>query len=102
MEADPGSDPAPDGGVWCLLSLDGYRLVGWSPGFAAHLAAPDLTPPVHLLTALADPALLSAVAEAVEDPDPKAARRVQDSPLAAVKRPGADPGTVRVEIMETT
>jgi hypothetical protein len=97
-----GSDGTGGDAAWCLLSLDGYRLVDWSPAFAAHLAAPDLAPPVHLLTALADPALLSAVAEAVEDPDPKAARQVQGRSLAAVKRPGAAPGTVRVAITETT
>ena len=97
----PAPGPAADGGEdWCLLSLDGYRLVEWSPAFVSHLAAPDMTPPVHLLTALADPALLAALAEAVEDPDPKAARQVQNQPFAVVKRPGPAPGTGRVEISE--
>jgi hypothetical protein len=110
VDGQPGeqrdSPPVPTqardgGGAWCLLSLDGYRLVEWSPAFASHMAAPDMTPPVHLLTALADPALLAAVAEAVEDPDPKAARQVQNQPFTAVKSPGPAPGTVRVEITET-
>jgi len=103
LDAPAVPAPAQNGGeVWCLLSLDGYRLVEWSPAFASHLAAPDMTPPVHLLTALADPALLSAVAEAVEDPDPTAARQVQNQPFTAVKRLGAAPGTVRVEITEAS
>ncbi|MDQ7832296.1 MAG: FHA domain-containing protein [Desulfovibrionaceae bacterium] len=92
---------AGEDGAWCLISLDDYRLVQWSPGFAGHLAVPDLAPPVHLLTALADPALLSAVAEAVDDPAPQAERPVQGQSLVAVKRPGTGPGVVRVEITET-
>jgi len=98
INVTPASAAKAGGQAWCLLSLDGYALVDWSPAFAAYMAAPDMASPVHLLTALSDPALLAAVAESVEDPDPAAARRAQNSALKAVKRPWADPGVIRVEI----
>lgn len=87
-------------GGWCLIDLAGFRLTDWSPDFAAHLAAPDLTPPVHLLTALADPAVLAAVAGLLDDPAAEAVRAVDNRPLDVRKRPGATPGVVRVEITE--
>ncbi|MHC1711629.1 MAG: FHA domain-containing protein [Solidesulfovibrio sp.] len=86
--------------VWCLLELAGYRLTGWSPSFAVHLVSPDMTPPVHLLSALADPSMLAAVASVVDDPAAEAARPVENQALTAVKEPGPEPGTVRVRITE--
>ncbi|QLA14665.1 FHA domain-containing protein [Desulfolutivibrio sulfoxidireducens] len=94
--------PGEAGQDWCVLELDSFLLTGWSPAFTAHLAAPDLAPPVHLLTALADPALLAAVAGVVEDPSPQAARQVEGRRAAASKGPGPKPGTVRVAITEAT
>lgn len=108
--ASPGAPGTTTGGgvvppaadqAWCLIDLAGYRLLDWNPAFAAHLSAPDLAPPVHLLTALADPGLLAAVAGLVEDPAAEAARPVENRPLVAVKDPGATPGTARVRLTET-
>ncbi len=93
---------AASGEDWCLLELESFQMTGWSPAFAAHLAVPDLAPPVHLLTALADPALLAAVAGAVDDPSPEAVRPVEGRQVQARKTPGSNPGTVRVLITEAT
>lgn len=90
----------PDAGAWCLLDLANYRLLGWSPAFAAFLHSRELAPPVHLLAAMADAAVLAAVAGAVDDPAVEAARPVENHPLAARKEPGPEPGTVRVRITE--
>lgn len=102
MPGQPASPAAASGEDWCLLELESFQLTGWSPAFAAHLAVPDLAPPVHLLTALADPALLAAVAGAVDDPSPEAVRPVEGRPVQARKTPGPNPGTVRVRITEAT
>jgi len=75
--------------------------VGWSPAFAGRLACRDLTAPVHLLSALADPALLAAVADLLDDPAGSAVHRVENQPLAARKEPGVDPGLIRVRLTET-
>lgn len=103
----PG-EPAPvgisgaGGEDWCLLELDSFLVTGWGPDFAARLAAPDMAPPVHLLTALADPALLAAVAGVVDDPSVEAERPVEGRRAKAHKTPGPKPGTVRVAITEDT
>lgn len=101
-DAGPPTPPpaGADDAAWCLLDLAGYRLTDWSPGFAAHLRSRDLAPPVHLLSALADPAMLAAVAGAVDDPAPDAVRQVENRALTARKEPGPGPGTVRVRITE--
>ncbi len=82
---------AASGEDWCLLELESFQLTGWSPAFAAHLAVPDLAPPVHLLTALADPALLAAVAGAVDDPSPEAVRPVEGRPVRPARPRGRTP-----------
>ena len=91
---------AADDAVWCLLNLASCRLIAWSPSFAVHLRSRDMVPPVHLLSALADPAMLAAVAGIVDDPAGDAARQVENQPLAARKEPGPEPCTVRVRITE--
>lgn len=91
---------ADDDNAWCLLDLASYRLTGWSPAFAPYLRAPDTAPPVHLLSALADAAVLAAVAATVDDPAGDAARQVENRRLTARKAPGPEPGTVRVRLTE--
>jgi hypothetical protein len=93
--------PPAEAGEWCLIDPASYRLVGWSPAFAGRLACRDLAAPVHLLSALADPALLAAVADLLDDPAGNAVHRVGNQPLAARKEPGADPGLIRVRLTET-
>ncbi|WP_300156267.1 FHA domain-containing protein [Solidesulfovibrio sp.] len=89
-----------DGGTWCQLDLANYRLTDWSPAFAEHLRSRDLVPPVHLLAAMADAAVLAAVAGAVDDPAEDASRPVENRALTARKEPGPTPGTVRIRLTE--
>jgi hypothetical protein len=89
-----------DGGIWCQLDLANYQLTGWSPAFAEHLRSREMVPPVHLLAAMADAAVLAAVAGAVDDPADDAWRPVENRSLTARKGPGSEPGTVRVRLTE--
>lgn len=106
--ASPSAQPAcatpgeSDGAAWCQLDLASYQLTGWSPAFAGHLRVPDMLPPVHLLSSLADPDVLAAVAGALDDPAEDAVRRIENQALMARKEPGPQPGTVRVCITEAT
>ena len=99
----PAGEPASettDDAAWCQLDLANYRLTGWNPAFAAHLRSRDLVPPVHLLAAMADAAVLAAVARAVNDPADDASHPVENRSLTARKGPGSEPGTVRVRLTE--
>lgn len=100
-QLQPQESHATDDAAWCLLNLANYQLTAWSPAFETHLASRDMVAPVHLLSALSDPAMLAALAGVVDDPAGEAARQVENRPFTARKEPGPHPGTVRVRVTET-